>query len=187
MRIAFVSVLMLLSVPAHADSLKDINKSLSDFNQALSKGNQASRQQPQPAQRAPNMAAITPEQQEKIAQGLAKRVTDKRVGGMIAEASPTIKAFVERLSCIVGGGGGESLNIYAAPGVNFHYLAAPMVFTRYHNKGACLTVTRIHGWIAPALNALTFEVVYLAEDSGESTKTRHQIIKQPDGDWLFGR
>lgn len=187
MRIAFVSVLLLLSVTAHADSLKDFNKALSDFNQSLSKGNQTSRQQPQPAQRAPNMAAITPEQQEKIAQVLAKRVTDERVKGMIAEASPTIKAFVERLSCLVGGNGGGSLNIYAAPGVGFDNLMAPMVLTRYHNKGACLTVTRIHGWTAPALNVLTFEVVYLAEDSGESTKTRHKIIKQPDGDWLFGR
>lgn len=133
------------------------------------------------------MAAITPEQQEKIAQSLEKRTTDERVKAMIVEASPTIKAFVERLSCIVGGGGGESLNIYAAPGVSFYYIAASMVFARYHNKGACLTVTRIHGWTAPALNALTFEVVYLAEDSGESTKTRHQIVKQPDGEWLFGR
>ena len=61
-----------------------------------------------------------------------------------------------------------------------------MVFARYHSKGA-LTVTRIHGWTAPALNALTFEVMCLAEDSGESTKTRHQIVKPPDGEWLFGR
>ena len=70
MRIAFVSVLLLLSVTAHADSLKDFNKSLSDFNQSLSKGNQASSKPTHPAQRAPNMAAITPEQQVKIAQAL---------------------------------------------------------------------------------------------------------------------
>ena len=104
MRIALVSVLFLLCVTANADSLKDLNKSLSDRNQGLSKGNQASRQQPQPAQRTPNMAAITPEQQEKIAQSLEKRITNERVKAMIVEASPIIKAFVERLSCIVGGG-----------------------------------------------------------------------------------
>ena len=187
MRFAVESVLFLLSVTAHADSLKDFNKSLSDFNHALSKGNQTSRQQPQPAQRSPNVAAITPEQQEKIAQALEKRITDARIKAMIAEASPTIKAFVERFSCIVDSNGGGSLNIYAAPGIGFDNTFPPMVFTRYHNKAVCLTVTRIHGWTAPALNVLTFEVVYLAEDSGESTKTRHKIVKQPDGDWLFGR
>ncbi len=159
MRIAFVSVLLLLSVTAHADSLKDFNKSLSDFNQSLSKGNQASSKPTHPAQRAPNMAAITPEQQVKIAQALEKRITDARIKAKIDEASPTIKAFVERLSCLVGGNGGGSLNIYAAPGVGFDNLMPPMALTRYHNKGACLTVTRIHGWAAPALNVLTFEVV----------------------------
>ena len=55
----------------------------------------------------------------------------------------------------------------------------------YHNKGTGVSVSRIHGWNAPALNALRFEVVYLAEDSGESAKTSHQVVKQPDGAWLF--
>ncbi len=186
MRLTLIPIyLILLSMTAQADSLKDFNKALSDLNQSLNKPAQTARPQTPPARTATNMAPITTEQQDKIKQALAKRTTDARVKGMISEASPTVQAFVERLSCIVGGGGGESLNLYAAPGKSFHGLAAPMVFTRYHDKGTCLTVARIHGWSAPALNALNFEVVYLAEDSGESIKTNHQMVKQPDGIWLF--
>ena len=179
-----VVVLSAISLSAYGDSLKDFNKAIGDLNQSLSKGN---RTQPKPVQAPPNIAAITPEQQDKIAQALAKRIADKKVMAMIDEAAPTIKDYVERLSCIADGRGSGSLNVFAAPGVGFDNHYAPMVFMKYHNKAACLSVVRIHGWVAPALNALKFEVVYVADDSGESVKTNHQIVKQPDGNWLFTR
>lgn len=59
-----------------------------------------------------------------------------------------------------------------------------MTSTKYHDKSACLTVLRIQGVTAPALNALRFEVVYLAEDSGESNIQQYELVKQPDAQWL---
>jgi hypothetical protein len=186
MRLAVVPALMVLfSLTAQADPLSDINKALSTFNQSLSKATRPAQQPMNTAQAAPNMPVITPEQKEKIAKALAQRVADERIKAMIAEASPTIAAFVEKLSCIADGHAASALNVYAAPGTNFQMIFYPMVMTPYHNKGSCLSVVRLQGWSAPARNALKFEVVYVADDSGESAKTHHVVIKQPDGEWLF--
>ena len=62
-----------------------------------------------------------------------------------------------------------------------------MSYTPYRTKAACLSVARVHGWKMQALNALSFEVVYLADDGGETVKTDHEVVKQPDGAWLFSR
>jgi uncharacterized protein YchJ len=58
---------------------------------------------------------------------------------------------------------------------------------RYHDKNSCLTILRLQGITAPALNALRFEAVYLAEDSGESVIKEHEAVRQLDGQWLFNR
>ena len=55
----------------------------------------------------------------------------------------------------------------------------------YHNKEQCVNVARVSGWTSPSINALRFEVVYLADDSGEVVKQNNEVVKQPDGEWLF--
>ncbi len=136
----------------------------------------------------PGLASITPEQREALARELPKNVSDAKIRASMQAAAPTIKEFVERLSCMADGSAASSLNVFAVPGVNLgnaYVGLRPMRSTPYHDKSSCLTVSRIHGWSAPALNALRFEVVYVADDSGESTKTKHELIRQPDGAWLF--
>jgi hypothetical protein len=94
------------------------------------------------------------------------------------------------LSCLVDYTGASALNEYAAPGTDLHNMYVglrPMRTMQYHNKAACLTVARVQGWQAPALNALRFEVLYRADDSGETAKLSHEAVRQPDGSWLFTR
>ena len=137
--------------------------------------------------RYPNTAPITSAQVERISAEFLKNVTDASMKTRATEAMPRIKEVLERLSCAQGIDAGWML-AYAVPGAPFGFgsaLGYPMRKVPYHNQNACLTVTRIHGWTSPALNALRFEVVFLAEDSGESAKTALEIIKQPDGQWLF--
>lgn len=139
-----------------------------------------------------NIAAITPDQEERIKKETEKKFQDARLRNVIADASSTLKEFVAKVSCLPYNGGDlnaqitSMFTIYAAPGRSL-FLLPPANQTRYHDKSSCLSVVRIQGWNAPALNALKFEVVYLANDSGESAKTDHEMVKQPDGVWLFNR
>lgn len=151
---------------------------------------QTSTIQPQAAnnssQQLPGISTITPAQQNKIAKELAKKTAQKDMQVKISEASKTIQPFLERRACITEWKASSALDIYAAPGSSFANTGAPMVFGfQYHNKAQCLTIAKIQGWKSPALNALQFEVLYLAEDSGETKKENHELVKQPDGEWLF--
>ena len=135
------------------------------------------------------LAALTAEQEERITKELAKKVQDAKLRTLIGEAAPTIKDFVSRASCLPDNKFDANkfvnlFNIYAAPGKNL-YVMSPVNQTPYHNKAQCLSVARFQAWKAPANNALKFEVVYVADDSGESAKMQHEIVKQPDGSWLF--
>lgn len=132
-------------------------------------------------------AAATPEQEAAIARELTKNVP-ALMRAAEAETDATLKDFIERLSCMVDYTGASAMNIFAAPGavgvVGTLSAVRPMTRTPYHNKASCLTVTRVQGWTAPARNALRFEVVYTADDSGEAVKSRHEWVRQPDGTWL---
>lgn len=152
-------------------------------NQAVSPiANSASSQK-----RYPNTAPISEAQIGRIASEILKNVTDASMKARASEASPRIKEVLERLSCAQGSDSGW-MQIYAVPGAPFGPGGAfnyPMRKVPYHNQNSCVTVSRVHGWSSPALNALRFEAVFLAEDSGESSKLALEIIKQPDGQWLF--
>jgi len=130
-------------------------------------------------------ATATSEQQQAIERAIPKTAPNERIRKLVTEASPAIAVFIERLSCLANSTGARALNEYAAPGTNFASRGYPMVNTHYHDRSACMTVLRVQGWNAPANNALRFEVVYKADDSGETVKETHEAIKQPDGVWLF--
>lgn len=149
----------------------------------------ATPQSPQSKRAAlPGFALATPRQQQAIKEAIPKSIPNERLRKMVAEASPAIAEFVERISCLADASGTSALNEYAAPGAHLQVLYVglrPMKSTQYHNKAACMSVSRIHGWSAPANNALRFEVVYKSDESGEASKLNHEAIKQPDGVWLF--
>ena len=140
-----------------------------------------------PAQ-LPGIAMITAVQQSKISKELGKKMAQRDMQTKITEASKTIQPFLERRACIVETRAISSLNIYAAPDNDFTCRFGPLTaMMRYHDKAQCLTVAKIHGWKSPALNALQFEVLFLAEDSAETVKGYHELVKQPDGEWLFSQ
>lgn len=136
-------------------------------------------------------AAISPissEQRQRIDQEIRKNVGDPRLLAAVVDAAPSIKPFLEALSCVNDYPGTNALNAYATANNDLaaaYVMLRPMRATTAHNKATCLTVTRIHGWTAPKANSLKFEVVFTADDSGEVAKTKHEVIKQPDGSWLF--
>ncbi len=137
-------------------------------------------------------AQITSDQQKAIANEIPKVVPSTNVRPLVDEATPAIAMFLERMSCLQDTVGLQAMQEFSAPGSsaildgNLRF-NRPMRNTQYHNQVACMNVTRIQGWNAPALNALQFEVTYKAEDSGEVGKSQHEIVKQPDGAWLFTR
>lgn len=132
----------------------------------------------------------TAEQQGAIRRELSKPLPNEKIRQMVNEASPAIMMFIERIACLADYTGASALDEYAVSGAslrNRYVGSQPMAFARYHDKAACMTVSRVQGWNAPANNALRFEVVYKADDSGEVSKLTHEAIKQPDGAWLFSQ
>jgi hypothetical protein len=144
---------------------------------------------PRPIQRgAPvGYAVIAPEQKAAIEMALMKSVPNERIREMIKEASPVITWMAERKSCHSSYLGSSGLNEFAAPGHRPSDWGIVMSSMNYHDKGLCLNVLRISGWTAPANNALRYEVMYKAEDSGETGISTHELVRQTDGSWLFTR
>jgi len=141
------------------------------------------------AQGAQNLAQISSEQSAKISTALRIKSPDQELNNAVAEAAPTIAAFLKVNSCLRGYNG-SSLNVFAAPGKtydNSNYIGSPLPLMPHHSKSSCASVARVHGWSMPTKNSIRFEVLYVAEDSGETTKGRYDIQKQPTGEWLFTR
>ena len=137
------------------------------------------------------LAKITATQQTRIAQALKDGSADPKAQLIIAQATPKMRAFIERLSCIrqYNDGGSAVLQNMAAPGASFKFFVPPMHGTKAHNKSSCLTVASVVLKVAntKAGDALQIKVSYLAEDSGETTTSNHEINKNNKGVWWFTR
>ncbi len=173
-------------VPVAADASLDKNEVIIDKPSALK------------ADTAGLMARITPQQQARIAQAVKDSNTDAKAQLLIGQASPKMRSFIERLSCIrqYNDGGTAALQALAAPGVSFKFFVPPMHGAKNHVKTTCLTVTSVI--IKPATtqvkaggvatqDALQIKVSYMAEDSGETTTSNHEINKNIKGVWWFTR
>ena len=137
------------------------------------------------------LARISPAQSARIAQAVKEGNTDPKAVSNISQATPKMRAFIERLSCIrqYNDGGSATLQALAAPSATFKFFVPPMHGTKAHNKGACLTVTNV--LLKPVTfqgaPAIQIKVSYLAEDSGETTTSNHEINKNSKGVWWFTR
>ena len=137
------------------------------------------------------LAKISPAQQSRIAQALKDGSADVKVLVNINQATPKMRAFIERLSCIrqYNDGGSAVLQNMAAPGVSFKFFVPPMHGTKLRSKNSCLTVASVV--LKPATtktgDALQIKVSYVAEDSGETTTSNHEINKNSKGVWWFTR
>jgi hypothetical protein len=133
-------------------------------------------------------AEITAEQKQAIESALMKNVPNDKIRDMVKEAAPAITLMAERMGCLADNKGTSGLNELAAPNVNYGSALQynyPMYHAKYHDKSSCLTVIRVSGWIAPANNALRYEVLFKADDSGETHAIKHETVRQPDSSWLF--
>lgn len=111
---------------------------------------------------------------------------DKNLLAARAEAEPTIKKVIGTLACLSTSDvfPGKYVGPYLVEGVS-HRVSAPMSAMRYHPKEQCLNVARLDNWSMPAKNAIAFRVVYVSGASDESQERRYELVKQPDGAWLF--
>ena len=133
-------------------------------------------------------AAATDAQQMGFQQEISKNVSNNNIRALVSDAAPAITAFIGQLACLSDHSGASALNVHAAPDTdlqNRYVGLRPMRLARYHDKASCMSVSRVHGWKSPANNALQFEVVYKADDSGEISKLSHEAVRQADGTWLF--
>jgi len=132
------------------------------------------------------IASITPAQTDAIQKALEAKPKNTQTAAALAQARDTIADFLKIESCI-SGYNASPLNKFAAPGKvypDFNYIG-PMLGMKHHSRDTCLTVTKIHGFEMPAKNALSFEVVLTADDSGEVGKRYYTVQKQDDDAWLF--
>ncbi len=172
--------------PITADASLDKNEVIIDKPAALK------------ADTAGLMAKISVAQQTKIAQAVKDGGADISVQALVAQASPKMRGFIERLSCIrqYNDGGAAALQALAAPSVSFKFFVPPMHGTKNHSKSSCLTVTgvivkaastQVKAGGAKVADALQIKVIYLADDSGEITTSNHEINKNAKGVWWFTR
>jgi hypothetical protein len=130
------------------------------------------------------IAPITPVQVDAIKKTLETKPKNKQISIALNQANETIADFMKIESCLSGDRSSQ-LNKFAAPGSDFTFNSTGMSSMKYHSKDACLTVARIHGFEMRAKNALSFEAVFTADDSGETIKRHYTIQQQDDGSWLF--
>lgn len=161
------------------DGLKTFNEGMSSLNKTLASGLPAN----QTGQRRVG-SAISQEQELKIKANLNIKTNDNAINQAIAESSSVIESFAKAESCI-NNHLDSSLELYTAPGGRMNTSYAPMMSMKYHDRSKCVTVAKLQGWFMPARNALQFEIVYVSEMSGEVKKRGHEVVKQPNGEWLF--
>ena len=137
---------------------------------------------------AQGLSLISPEQSVSIEKSLQMKGANHKLNTAVLEAAPNIASFLKINSCL-SGNNASSLNIFAAPGKSYpdNNYSGPLSNMYRHDKSICATVLRVQGWTMPANNALRFEVVYVADDSGEAGKSEHEVQKQSSGEWLFSR
>ena len=129
---------------------------------------------------------ISPAQLLTLQAALQYKSKNSELQGAVEEATAVIESFLKVSSCLAGQYA-SPLNVFAAPGHSYNYIVGPLPVMFKHDKSSCVNVIRVHGWITPTKNSHKFEVVYQAEDSGESSKGTHEVVKQPSGEWLFTR
>ena len=137
------------------------------------------------------LARITPALSARIALAVKAGNPNPKAVNEVNQATPKMRAFIERLSCIrqYNDGGSATLQALAAPSASFKFFVPPMHGTKVHNKSTCLSVTNV--LLKPVTfqgaPAIQIKVSYVAEDSGETTTSNHEINKNSKGVWWFTR
>ena len=109
----------------------------------------------------------------------------------VSAALPTLRPYIITLMCVqddtatrgliqkyVGSRGTTMFNGWSGS-------MSPGKRLQHHDMIGCLTVTRIQNWQRVAANEFAFDIVFTAEDSGESYLWKNVVHKEPDGTWLI--
>ena len=144
------------------------------------------------------LARLSATQQSRIAQAVSLGSDDAVARRLVFQATPKMRSFIERLSCIksYNDGGAAALQALAAPGSSFKFFVPPMHGTKLHDKSKCLSVTsvvikHVKNPLKPSASswsdALQIKVSFIADDSGETSTSNHEINKNSRGVWWFTR
>ena len=144
------------------------------------------------------LARLSAAQQSRIAQAVSQGSDDAVARRLVFQATPKMRSFIERLSCIksYNDGGAAALQALAAPGSSFKFFVPPMHGTKLHDKSKCLSVTsvvikHVKNPLKPSASswtdALQIKVSFIADDSGETSTSNHEINKNTRGVWWFTR
>ena len=144
------------------------------------------------------LARLSAAQQSRIAQAVSLGSDDAVARRLVFQATPKMRSFIERLSCIksYNDGGAAALQALAAPGSSFKFFVPPMHGTKLHDKSQCLSVTsvvikHVKNPLKPSASswtdALQIKVSFIADDSGETSTSNHEINKNTRGVWWFTR
>ncbi|HXH15727.1 MAG TPA: hypothetical protein VNJ10_06305 [Sphingomonas sp.] len=106
-------------------------------------------------------------------------------------AMPTLRPYLITLMCVqddsatvalvrtyIGSRGTTMFNGWSGA-------ASPAKRMPHHDMVGCLTVTRIQNWRRIAANEFGFDILFTAEDSGESYLWPTKVHREPDGTWLI--
>ncbi|MGL5292587.1 MAG: hypothetical protein ACRDBT_01610 [Aeromonas sp.] len=162
------------------DGLSSIHNSLDSVNSILSGKPSASSNATGSPQ---TLAVFTPAQESQLVASLNQGSQDREINQAIREATPTISGVIKKYACDIDSNM-VSMNEFLAPGKTV-LAVGYNIYDKYHDSSKCLTVVRVQGWQMPAKNALKYEVIYLSDISGKSSKRLAEVVKQPNGEWLL--
>lgn len=151
--------------------LQGMNQQLAGINQSMVPGELP---MPQP----------TAAQQQQLLSQINHPQTQVQMQTALQQASPIIRKVVQFLECFPGDPG-NYLEQYAAPGSSIGGWPSPLMVMNNAPKTMCVNVVRMDDWQMPALNALSFRVVYQSSVSGETDIEHYTFQRQPDGTWLL--
>ena len=135
------------------------------------------------------LAAITDAQVARIRAEIETKAPNPALARAVRSAAPTIESFLRTEGCITARNGAV-LDLFAAPGRPFggaDFQGGPMSQMQYHDKTACVAVERIENWKMVSPQLLRFDVVYVGDDGEERSTRHHELMRQPQGGWLFTR
>ncbi|PAS91756.1 MAG: hypothetical protein CGU28_14265 [Candidatus Dactylopiibacterium carminicum] len=140
-----------------------------------------------PKAAAPVAPVLSEAQRDQLDKVLGMKISNAFLRKTIEEAKPNLAEFLGRNACI-NDGNGSVLDTLAAPGVSFPASGynAPMAAMASHDQKTCVGVTSLQKITAITIRHLRLETVYQSS-SGEHLTVRHELQKQPDGEWLFLR
>jgi hypothetical protein len=152
--------------------LQGFNQQLADLNQGLAPSENL----------APPMPQLTVAQQQQLLAQINQPQTKLQLRVAVQQAAPTIQKVLQFLACSSNINPGHYLTQYSTRSAVY---VTPISQMKYASNTQCLTVERIDGWKMPALNALSFRVLYMSPISGEGVRQQMTMIKEPSGIWLF--